>query len=69
MDCYHIEDPDEEHTLCNLSWNSLYLLADDEYIITLQDAACDWEEIPEEQKCDICWRDDEWQLLLLAELP
>lgn len=69
MDCYHIEHPDEDRTLCHVGWEAMCYLTKDEYTITLQDAACEWENIPEEQKCDICWRDDEWQLLLLAELP
>lgn len=70
MDHYHIEHPDETRTLCNLWWHTWpQNFTSEDIILVLTEAAERTDTIPEEEKCDICWRDDEWALLLLAEVP
>ena len=60
----HIALPDGEMTLCGLSADSAWR---DQYsvLITLEEAAVDIDYYPEDEKCDICWRDEEARTLML----
>jgi len=59
----HIAHPGGEMTLCGLSlpsvWRTQYAV-----VITLEDAV-DAQLVPEYEKCEICWRDEEARTLML----
>lgn len=59
----HIAHPDGEITLCGLSvesvWREQYSL-----ILTLEEAV-ETQFYPEDERCEICWRDEEARTLML----
>lgn len=59
----HIAFPDYQLTLCGLSLPSVWR-TQDSLVITLEDAveAHLWHE---DEKCEICWRDEEARTLML----
>jgi hypothetical protein len=60
----HIAQPNGKIALCGLSADSVWRLTRG-VLITLAEAAVDLDLFPEEEKCDICWRDEEARTLML----